>query len=163
LLGGRVGTAFGGAGGASSTFLDLEARHEFGGRIVASASARRGWTDFAGGSFRSGAYAFDLSKWGVFGAEDRIGLRIAQPLRIEQGGFSLMLPTAYDYGTAKATETVNKFSLSPSGREIDTELSYSRPFARGWMGANLYLRRQPGHVASADNDIGAAVRYSLNF
>jgi hypothetical protein len=99
----------------------------------------------------------------VFGAEDRIGLRIAQPLRIEQGGFSLMLPTAYDYGTAKATETLNKFSLSPSGREIDTELSYSRPFARGWMGANLYLRRQPGHVASADNDIGAAVRYSLNF
>jgi hypothetical protein len=163
LLGGRVGEAFGGNRGASSLFLDLEARREFGGRVVATASARRGWTEFGGGSFRSGAFAFDVSKWGVFQANDRIGLRIAQPLRIEQGGFSLMLPTAYDYGTQSATETLNHFSLSPSGRQIDAELSYSRPFVGGWLGGNLFLRRQPGHVAKAGHDAGAALRYSLAF
>ncbi len=59
--------------------------------------------------------------------------------------------------------TLSQFSLSPSGREIDTELSYSRPFAGGWIGSNLYLRRQPGHIANAGNDVGAAVRYSLEF
>ncbi|MEO7814773.1 MAG: S8 family peptidase [Sphingomicrobium sp.] len=163
LLGGRVGKAFGGAGNASSLFLDLEARREFGAHIVASASARHGWTNFSGGSFQSGAYAFDLSKWGVFGSDDRIGLRIAQPLRIEQGGFALMLPTAYDYGSGSATETLSRFSLSPSGREIDSEVSYSRPFAGGWLGGNLYLRRQPGHIAKANADVGAAVRYTLGF
>ena len=163
LLGGRVGEAFGGNGGASSMFLDLEARREFGGRIVATATARRGWTSFAGGRFQSGAYAVDLSKSGLFAADDRIGLRIAQPLRIEQGGFALMLPTAYDYGTQTATETLSRLSLSPSGREIDTELSYSRPLAGGWIGTNLYLRRQPGHVARAGNDVGAALRYTLAF
>ena len=163
LLGGRVGEAFGGDGGASSLFLDLEARREFGGRVAVTASARRGWTKFAGGSFQSGAYAVDISKWGVFSSQDRIGLRIAQPLRIEQGGFALMLPTAYDYGTQSATETLSRFSLSPSGREIDTELSYSRPFAGGWLGTNLYVRRQPGHVAKAGDDVGAALRYTLGF
>ena len=163
LLGGRVGEAFGGDGRASSLFFDLEGRHEFGSRITASLSARHGWTSFAGGKFQSGAYAFDVSKWGVFSANDRIGVRIAQPLRIEQGGFALMLPTSYDYSTSSATETLSHFSLSPSGREIDSELSYSRPFAGGWLGTNLYLRRQPGHIAKANADVGAALRYTLGF
>jgi hypothetical protein len=33
----------------------------------------------------------------------------------------------------------------------------------GWLGGNLFLRRQPGHVASAEDDIGAAVRFTLGF
>ena len=31
-----------------------------------------------------------------------------------------------------------------SGREIDAELSYGTPLARGWLGGNLFARRQPG-------------------
>jgi hypothetical protein len=34
---------------------------------------------------------------------------------------------------------------------------------RGWFGGNLYYRRQPGHVAAASDDAGAAVRFSLDF
>ena len=37
---------------------------------------------------------------------------------------------------------------------------YSRSF--GGLG-NLYMRRQPGHIADADNDYGAAVRFTLDF
>ena len=33
----------------------------------------------------------------------------------------------------------------------------------GWIGGNLFLRRQPGHVASANTDYGAAVRFTLGF
>ena len=54
-------------------------------------------------------------------------------------------------------------SFTPSGREIDAELSYSTDVGRGWLGANLFARRQPGHVGSADPDLGAAIRYSLGF
>ncbi|MEO6581081.1 MAG: S8 family peptidase [Sphingomicrobium sp.] len=163
LLGGRVGEAFGGGGGSSSLFLDLEVRRQLGAGLVASASARRGWTGFNGGRFESGAYAFDLSKWGIFDSNDRIGVRVSQPLRIERGGFALMLPTSYDYATATAGETLSRFSLSPSGREIDSELSYTRSFAGGWLGGNLFLRRHPGHIASATPDAGVAFRYSLGF
>jgi hypothetical protein len=162
VLGGRLGEAFGG-GGSQSLFVDLEARRRLGMGMTAALSARRGWTDFAGGSFQSGAYAFDLQKWGVLGTGDRLGLRVAQPLRIERGGLGLMLPTGYSYETQTASSSWSTLSLSPSGREVDAELSYATPLVRGWLGGNLFARRQPGHVRSADTDVGAAVRFTLGF
>ena len=76
-----------------------------------------------------------------------------------------MLPTAYDYSTLTATSTLSYLSLTPSGRELDGELSYgSRVLGdNGWFGGNLFLRRQPGHIAAADTDYGAAIRFSLGF
>jgi hypothetical protein len=76
-----------------------------------------------------------------------------------------MLPTAYDYSTQTATSSWSTYSLTPSGREIDAELSYGSSLwdGSGWLGGNLFVRRQPGHVASADNDYGAAIRFTLGF
>ena len=42
---------------------------------------------------------FDLAKIGVLSSRDSLGFRIAQPLRVEHGGFAMMLPTSYDYAT----------------------------------------------------------------
>jgi hypothetical protein len=162
LLGGRLGEAFGG-GGSQSLFFDAEARRELGKGLTATLSARRGWTDFAGGSFESAAYAFDLQKRGLLRTGDRLGLRVAQPLRIEKGGLGLMLPTSYSYATESATSSWSTLSLSPSGREIDAELSYSMPVAGGWLGGNAFARRQPGHIQSADVDVGGAIRFTLGF
>ena len=162
LLGGRLGSLYG-RSGSSSLFLDAEARHSFGNGWLATVTGRRGWTDFASGNFRTGAYAFDLSKVGVVRADDRLAMRIAQPLRVEGGGASLMLPTGYDYATGTATRSVEFLGFAPSGRELDAEISYSTFVGGGWLGANLYGRRHPGHVASASPDLGAAIRYSLGF
>jgi hypothetical protein len=162
LLGGRMSEVLGG-GGASSLFLDTEARRDLGDGWSATLSARRGWTDFNAGKFQTGAYGFDLAKAGLLGSNDRLGLRIAQPLRVEHGGFSLMLPTGYDYATGTATSSLSRMSLRPNGREIDTELSYGRSWREGnaWLGGNLFYRRDPGHIASAPADVGAAIRFSL--
>jgi hypothetical protein len=164
LLGGRMGAALGG-GGSTSMFLDAEVRHQFGGGWSAGVTARRGWTDFAAGNFESGAYGFDLSKMGVFGSSDRFGFRVAQPLRIEHGGFAAWLPTSYDYSTETATNSLTRLSLAPSGRELDGELSYGSSLLDGkaWFGGNLFYRRQPGHIATADDDMGGAIRFSLAF
>jgi hypothetical protein len=164
LLGGRMGSALGG-GGSSTTFLDLEARHDFGRGWSAGLTARHGWTSFAAGSFQTGAYGIDLSKLGVLGNSDTIGFRLAQPLRVESGGFAMLLPTGYDYSTQTATTSLSRFSLTPSGREVDAELSYGSSLldGKGWLGANLFARRQPGHIAGAENDIGAAMRFTLGF
>ena len=144
-------------------FLDLEARRQLGAGLTAALSARRGWTDFAGGRFQSGAYAFDLQKLGVLRRNDRIGLRIAQPLRIEQGGVGMMLPTGYSYETETPVMGWSTLSLTPSGREVDAELSYSTPVVGGWLGGNLSVRKDLGHVAAAEDDYGAAIRYTLGF
>ena len=77
----------------------------------------------------------------------------------------MMLPTAYDYVTETATNSLSRMSLSPSGRELDAELSYGTNLLGGnaWLGGNLFYRRQPGHIASAPDDAGAAIRFSLGF
>jgi hypothetical protein len=164
LLGGRMSDALGG-GGANSKFLDLEARRELGLGWSVSLTGRRGWTNFAGGNFQTDAYGFDLGKDGVFSPSDRLGLRFSQPLRVDSGGFALMLPTAYDYATQSATSSLSRLSLTPSGRELDAELSYGSSLLgdAGWLGGNLFMRRQPGHIAKADEDYGGAIRFILGF
>jgi hypothetical protein len=164
LLGGRMSNVLGG-GGATSLFLDAEARHDFGGGWSSTLTARRGWTNFAAGKFRTGAYAFDIAKNGLFSSHDSLGFRLAQPLRVEHGGFAMMLPTSYDYATGTATDTLSRLSLQPSGREVDAEMSYGTWLLgdNGWLGANLFYRRQPGHIANLRDDKGAAVRFALNF
>ena len=146
-------------------FLDAEARHNFGRGVTATLSARRGWSQFTAGKFQSGAYAFDLAKRGIFSGRDSLGLRISQPLRVEHGGLALMLPTAYDYASLSATSSLSRLSLTPSGREIDTEFSYGSSLLGGkaWIGGNLFYRRQPGHIATLSDDQGAAIRFSLGF
>jgi hypothetical protein len=46
---------------------------------------------------------------------------------------------------------------------VDAELSYSSKVGRGWLGGNLFVRKQPGHIAAADDDYGAAIRFTLGF
>jgi hypothetical protein len=163
LLGGRMGALLGG-GGAGTNFLDVEARRELGAGWSTSLNARRGWTDFAGGAFTSGAYGVDLVRSGLLSESDRLGFRLAQPLRIDGGGFALSLPTSFDYGSMTPGYSLVRSSLVPKGREVNAELSYStRLLGSGWFGGNLYVRRQPGHIAAADADVGAAVRFSLGF
>ena len=76
-----------------------------------------------------------------------------------------MLPTGYDYSTGLATDSLTRMSLAPSGREMDAELSYGSNLfdGNGWLGGNLFYRRQPGHIANADDDLGAAIRFTLGF
>jgi hypothetical protein len=162
LLGGRLGSLYG-SSGSSSTFLDMEARRDLGNGWLATVMARRGWTEFSGGKFQTAAYSFDLSRHGLLNGVDRVGLRISQPLRVEGGGMSMLLPTGYDYTTGLATSSTEYLGFSPSGREIDAEVSYSTGLGRGWLGANIFARRQPGHIASSGPDMGGAIRYSLGF
>jgi hypothetical protein len=164
VLGGRMSDVLGG-GGSTTLFLDTEARRDFGEGWTASLTARRGWTSFAGGKFQTDAYAIDIIKSGVLGSGDTLGFRLAQPLRVEHGGFALMLPTSYDYLTGLATDTMTHMSLTPSGREIDGEVSYGSTLFEGkaWIGANLFYRRDPGHIASLPDDAGAVIRFTLGF
>jgi hypothetical protein len=153
-----------GGGGAGTTFFDLEARRDLGRGWSAGVSARRGWTSFAGGSFTSGAYAMDLAGSNLLAEGDRLGLRLAQPLRIDGGGFAMSLPTSFDYAGMSPGYSIVRSSLVPRGRELDAELSYGRRWlGKGWVSANLFTRLQPGHIQAAAPDTGAAVRLSRGF
>lgn len=170
VLGARFSGALG-AAHATSWFVDLGLRQDFGGGWSLGASMRQGWTQAklrggveGSGLIRTNGFAADLDKRGVLGGGDSLGLRIAQPLRVSRGGIDLMLPGDYDYWTESVSRwDATHINLAPAGREIDYEMRYVRPFLTGDVSGNLFLRTQPGNFASMPNDYGAAVRVNFGF
>ena len=114
VLGARFSGALG-ATRASSVFLDLGMRWDMGEGWQLGGSMRQGWTmaELRGGVegsglLRTNGFAADVGKLGVLGAADRLGLRIAQPLRVARGGIDIALPGGWDY----ASESVTSWNVS---------------------------------------------------
>jgi hypothetical protein len=169
VLGGQLGS-FAGEGGAATFFADAGATLPLWGRWSLAGDVRRGWTRIAPGGIRAQsdlletlAWSVDLSGLGVLRLRDRFGFRIAQPLRVSQGGLTLSVPVSYDYATRQATFAQQAFNLSPDGREIVAEAAWSVPSGPGWLHANLFWRTEPGHRQDAPDDKGAAVRFTVPF
>lgn len=165
LLGARFSPAIGALAGRS-VFLDASARFEAGAGWAFGASFRQGWTRTSrgdGARLTSNAWAVDAARAGLFSPADLFALRISQPLRVEIGGLFLNLPTAYDYDTAKASLGLVRLGLAPQGRQVDQEAVYSLPMGPGWLTSNLYWRRQGGNLAWFPDELGGAMRYSMNF
>ena len=169
LLGAHFGPLFG-AGGSATWFADLRADWRLGAGWSLAAAARQGWTSMAAGgllsgssTIRSNAFSLDIAKAGLLDRGDQFGFRIAQPLRVASGGLSLRLPASYDYKTGAVSYADQSLNLSPTGREIDMEASYSRLLFGGRMDTNLFWRRDPGNFAAAPDDLGAALRWRVEF
>lgn len=159
-----------GAGGADTLFLEAGAGWDFAPAWRLGAEFRQGWTRAdrrglvaAGSGFVSRAWSMDVTKRGVFGPFDFLGLRVSQPLRVESGGLALNLPVDYDYATKRATYGVRALSLAPHGREIDGEITWRGPLWGGEAAASLFYRTDPGHIAALPDDKGAAIRWSKRF
>jgi len=170
LLGSWSGPALG-FEGATTRFASLDVRLPLGSGFSAGVGARHGWTDakLGGGliedvdGLRSFGFQLDLAKDGVLGARDRLDLRVAQPLRVSGGTARLAVPVDYDYAARATTFDRRTAALTPSGREIDVEAAYSVGLMGGELGAHLFWRNEPGHVAGRSDDLGAALRFSLGF
>ncbi|KQU48323.1 peptidase S8 [Sphingomonas sp. Leaf339] len=169
LLGARFGSGLG-ATRAVSWFADVGARLDVGDGWTAGGSLHRGWTDArvrggidGTGRIRTGAFAADIGKDGVFGT-DSLGLRLAQPLRVASGGIDMRLPTLWDYETLSvASWATQRLNLAPQGRELDVEARYAYLLGPGTVQTNLFWRRDPGNIAALPDDYGLAVRYSFGF
>jgi hypothetical protein len=169
VLGARFSDTLGG-GGASTLFGEGNLDWQFAPRWRLGGAGQIGWTRArgnallgSGSSLLSSAWSVDLSRQGVFNASDNLGLRIAQPLRVESGGVSLRLPVDYSYATRSATFADQRLSLAPQGREIVGELAWRTALWQGALANSLFIRRQPGHYASLPVDKGVAMRWSRDF
>jgi subtilisin family serine protease len=165
VLGARFGAALGG-GGATTSLADLDLGLALNENWSLRGQWRQAWTRAdAGGALTSGrlqsnAFSFDVVRQGNI---SRFGMRVAQPLRVESGGYRLNLPTGYDYATLTTSYTPTMLSLAARGRELDLEANYGRVLGAGWIDTNLFFRRDPGNIAAMSNDVGAAVRFTLGF
>lgn len=162
VLGGSLGEVFG-RKGANTTELALETGLELGHGISATALMRRGWTVFGAGILSTSAYSLTLTKSGIQSREDQLSIRVSQPIRIDRGGASMVLPTSYDYETGSASYSTSFLPLSPHGREVTAEAAYFRRFGRGSFNANAFARLNPGHAADKRPDFGGSVRIAASF
>lgn len=151
-LGARFGPALGNSG-ARSWFVDGRASVALGPNWSIDGTWRRGWTEVRGNVARAGsvlssqAWSAGIAGHDVLQAGDSVALRWSEPLRITSGALRL--------------NGVGAFDLTPLGHERDVELVYSRLFGPGTITTNLFWRREPGNIAHAPDDKGAAMRYSI--
>jgi len=169
ILGARFHDALGGKG-ADTLFADAEAGWAFAPGWQVTGAFRQGWSRTRGGGvivagsqFASRGWSVDVERQGVLGTKDRLGLRLAQPLRVERGGLSLDLPVGYDYASGAATNAVTRLNLAPEGRELMGELHWGGPLWAGWGSAGVFYRREPGHFAALPDDKGMAIRWQGAF
>lgn len=168
VLGARFSSIIG--NGAVTWFADARANWQPAQNWSLSASWRQGRTNVAPGGFRlstdtlrSSAWSFDATRTQLLMSSDQLSVRVSQPLRIDSGGLNISLPTGYDYVSRQATPGMSYLNLTPDGRELDVEAAYMLPLRHGSLGTNIYWRRNPGNVATAPSDIGAAIRFSVDF
>jgi hypothetical protein len=158
VLGARFSNALGG-GGATSWFADSQAKLSLGDSTRLNFGYRRGWTKVASGSLRAGstlttqALSFDLQRLAVLKSGDTFAIRWSEPLRVTSGSLAL---------TGLGEDTV-RLGLAPRGHERDLEGVYAMPIGSGQFTGNIYWRQQPGNYAAAPDDLGAAIRYALDF
>ncbi|HEX7781692.1 MAG TPA: S8 family serine peptidase [Sphingobium sp.] len=162
LLGARFSSLIGAAAG-KSLFVDSGVALEPGNGWRLGAVFRQGFTNGGGADLRTNAWSIDGEKRGIVDRNDRLAVRVSQPLRVESGGVGVRLPTSYDYATHSATWTMENISLAPRGRQIDVETVYARPLGLGWITTNAYWRKDSGNLAWFPDEIGGALRYVMSF
>ena len=96
----------------------------------------------------STSFAFEISRPVGLNNEDSFHFGVSQPLRVETGDASLMIPQLYDtQGNLQfAQETVD---LSPSGRQIDLNFGYQTKINENAnFGLQLSISEDYGHIKS---------------
>ena len=169
VLGAALNPGLGGRG-ADSAFIDARGSWAPAPGWRLSTQLRGGFTApraggslAAGGRLISSAWAIDGARENVFKPGDLLALRVSQPLRVERGGLSLNLPVDYSYATLQPTFAPRLLSLTPQGREVDTELVWRGPLWTGAAMLSVFYRQDPGHYAALPNDKGVAVSWGKSF
>ena len=173
FLGSEASGAFAESSETNSQFFTLAGTMPLSATIEALGSATVGLSDLSGvnGGLLSDldravsdAFALGLVKNDVFDGKDKIGLMFSQPLRVEAGDrATFSVPTAVN-ADGTVVRTNEQVSLTPSGRELNLQLSYSRELASN-MGVTSYAlaRHEPGHNEDAAPDFGAGMRFKFSF
>lgn len=151
---------------AQTRFVGLSAKTNFARGVEASIDAEFGGTKTAGGLRWLSTGSELLTSAGVASvrwtvtptalrdrmprATGNLTLSLAQPLRVEGGWLSALLPSANEWGRQSLVFAPRAIPVTPSGREIDASVTYSL-----WAADNFTARvsaiyaSQPGHDRDA--------------
>ena len=92
------------------------------------------------------SFSASLVKSDTFTNNDQIAFTVNQPLRLEHGSVGITTGAGRDLETAALLFDTNRFSLTPSGRELAFESAYRSQFGDWTMEANMAFRMDANHV-----------------
>ena len=108
------------------------------------------------GAFALGAVGRDVGRSG-----DRLAFRLSQPLRVEAGRAELRWVSGRSNDGEVEVERAD-VGLEPSGRQLDLEVAYSRPWAGGRAHMAAIASHDAGHAAG-QREVSLLARYSRRF
>jgi hypothetical protein len=152
---------------AISQTIDLGYSARLGDSVTFDANAQIGRLSSRGDGIWGGqvntvfsAYGLALNVANVFKENDRVVVSIRQPLAIDRGSMSVVLPQSRDIG-GNITSNVLRIGLAPSARQLDMGLEYEIPldqFESIRIGAAYILNN--GNI-NGQTSLGLAMSYSL--
>ena len=169
LVGSRSSGAFGELGGETG-IVGLSAHRELGDGWSLLASAHLGMSHAEvrrhgmvrdPSALRTSSIALGLIGEEIDHAGGRLAFRFSQPLRVEAGHARLRWVSGRTPDGLVEVEEAT-LDLEPSGRQLDLELTYSRPWAGGQAHLAAIASRDAGHVRG-ENDAALLMRYSRAF
>ena len=116
----------------------------------------RGISGLWSSAFAVGVIGQDLARRG-----DQLAFRLSQPLRVEAGRAQLRWVSGRSSDGQVELEQAD-LSLNPSGRQLDLEVAYSRPWAGGRAHMAAIASHDAGHVGG-EQEISVVARYSRRF
>ena len=169
LAGSRPGGAFGELG-ADTTFAGVSAYRRFGNRWTVLGSMHAGVSrtglqkhgmlqDIS--ALWSSTFAVGIIGEGIEDKQDRLAFRLSQPLRVESGDARFRWASGRTRNRQVRIETT-ALGLEPTGRQLDFELAYSRPWKGGHAHLATLVSRHAGH-ARGQHDFALLLRYKRNF
>ncbi len=159
--------------GAMTGFAGFRGEVDLGRGFAFSGQYTSGWTQVENAGqtfftdirrFRTSSFSTALVKSRVFKDNDRLGVALYQPLRVESGNISLLLPTGRDYVADRILFTSSDGSLAPSSRELDVEVSYRIFGRKGYiLEANYIHQFNPGHTVDLAHAEAFLLRVSKRY
>jgi len=99
----------------------------------------------------SNSFGLGITQQSDFVEHDKLGFSVSQPLRVASGNLGINMPYAQDL-SGNIYQQQQNLSLSPSGRETDLELFYSRPVGNASINFGAMRRFEPDNISSAPDD-----------
>ena len=96
----------------------------------------------------STAFAFEMARSVGLNAQDSVHIGISQPLRVESGNATIMVPQLYDQNGSLNFSQAST-DLSPSGRQVDLSFGYQAKLHDAFdFGVQFAVSQDYGHVQS---------------
>ncbi|MCY4035511.1 MAG: hypothetical protein OXF29_07610 [Hyphomicrobiales bacterium] len=172
-LGLHSGGAFGGTGVSSTAFVGVSAEGAAGANWRFRAQAFAGRTNLSAPSaglvggfsgIATGAFRLGVEGFGLLHESDEFKLSVSQPLRVESGSVSLVVPVGRTREGALLSERIEGVSLVPGGREIEVSARYEFSPADGLaLGFGAGLVHEGGHVRSQATEFYGSGDLSFRF